>query len=212
MQHTKNVYILFFILLFLSTKTLAEGSFFGASIGRSISGDSEFDDDIGFKLTAGHTISENVAIKLSYINLGQLDANADGIETLNSLISSFDFVGEGILNPGDTATVTGANVEITGFELALMAKVPINDVFSVYTNLGAFNWDIDAEVDILVLFFGGGSDRGTGSTSDDGTDFSFGFGGDFIISKKSTLQIEWNRYDAADENTDLISIGLTFFI
>lgn len=84
-------------------------------------------------------------------------------------------------------------VEITAWELSGIYSFPLGNKFSVFGRLGFAMWDAE----------GGGA-------SDDGTDLLFGAGVQYDFTPKLGIRGQWTRYDVADEDADLFSIGVIY--
>lgn len=96
--------------------------------------------------------------------------------------------------------VSNGKVETSGLNTSLVGTFPVNPNFSFFAKAGVFAWSADARDITGGLPFSG---------SDDGADFSFGFGGAFQIDRNLSLRAEWERYDANDD-ISLLSVGLAY--
>jgi OOP family OmpA-OmpF porin len=105
-------------------------------------------------------------------------------------------LGEVSAGDGGANTITA---EATAFELVAVGSWPVSNEFSVYGKVGVFRWDVDAT----------GTGMFAGSESDSGTDLTFGVGVQYDFTKQLGVRGEWQRY-AADEDIDVISIGVVF--
>ena len=85
-------------------------------------------------------------------------------------------------------------VEITAWELSGIYSFPLGNKFSIFGRLGFAMWDADAGA----------------AGSDDGTDLLFGAGVQYDLTNKLGIRGQWTRYDVADEDADLFSIGLIY--
>jgi OmpA-OmpF porin, OOP family len=90
-------------------------------------------------------------------------------------------------------SIFGANVEVDGFELVAVGKMPLANNFSVYGKLGFLMWDAK------VAGF-----------SDDGTDLTFGLGLQYDVSRNLGIRGQWQRYDVDDADADMFSVGLVY--
>lgn len=93
--------------------------------------------------------------------------------------------------------ISGANLEVDGFELVGVGKMPLANNFSVYGKLGFLMWDAKASA------FGI-------SDSEDGTDLTYGIGLQYDVSRNFGLRGQWQRYDVDDADADMFSIGLVY--
>jgi hypothetical protein len=83
--------------------------------------------------------------------------------------------------------------EITTWELSGIYSLPLGNKFSVFGRLGFAMWDAE----------GGGFSR-------DGTDLLFGLGGQYDLTNKLGIRLQWTRYDVDDEDADLFSLGVIY--
>jgi OOP family OmpA-OmpF porin len=95
--------------------------------------------------------------------------------------------------------ISGVNVEITAWELVGVGSFPLGNNLSVFGKLGFAMWD--ATVSSGIPGF---------SASDDGTDLTFGVGLQYDFNRNFALRGQWQRYDVADEDADLFSIGVIY--
>jgi OOP family OmpA-OmpF porin len=95
--------------------------------------------------------------------------------------------------------VTGGSIEINGFNVSAVGSFPVSEQFSLFGKIGLFIWEAEAN-DITggVPF----------SAKDDGTDISFGVGASFNFTRNVGIRAEWERFEAAEADADLISIGV----
>lgn len=97
--------------------------FAAAAVGNSDANVGFLDDDTGFKVAGGYSFSENWAVSLEYVDLGELDVDA----------SALGFFG------------VNSSLEADGFNLSVIGILPVNDSFDLFAKVGAFNWDIEAK-------------------------------------------------------------------
>ena len=178
--------------LALPATALAQGAYFGAGIGQSsVDIDCDLDitctadeEDTGFKLFGGYNFTPNFGLEAFYVDLGEA-----------SITGTDSFLG-----------AARATIEVSGFGLAAVGRLPVADRFEILGKAGLFIWDIDVGVQ---------SGIGSGSLSDDGTDLMLGLGGGYKLTENLSLQAEWERFlDVGDDNTtgqsdvDLFSVCL----
>jgi hypothetical protein len=141
------------------------------------------------------------------VSLDELDGadfNYDADSTAFKVIAGWRFLDwlavEGNyvdLGSGDD-TVDGTKVEtdVSGVSLSAVGFLPIGPV-DVFARVGAINWNADLSAPGF-------------STSDDGTDLTYGVGAQFRIWSLS-LRAEYEQFDVgAADNVDLISLGVTW--
>lgn len=80
------------------------------------------------------------------------------------------------------------SLEIEGYGIALIGRLPVYDDWGIYAKVGQFFWD--SEIDTAV-----------GSYSNDGNDTFFGIGTDLPITENLKVIVEYNRY-AIDSRLD----------
>ena len=88
------------------------------------------------------------------------------------------------------------SVEPSGFEVAAVGNIPVNDQFSLFAKAGILAWDFKV--------------NGLGSSSTTGTDAFFGVGGKFNVAKNTDIQITWDSYTVEGGGIDLLSAGVVF--
>jgi len=85
-------------------------------------------------------------------------------------------------------------VEVDGFILDAKGTLPLNEQFGVFAKLGFMMWDAE----------------GTGALSgldDDGTDFHYGIGVQYMFTEQFGIIGEWEAIDLDDDDVDLLSAG-----
>ncbi len=91
------------------------------------------------------------------------------------------------------------STEITGYEVAAVGKVPLNDSIGLFGKAGMFRWDAE-----------------NGNDSRSATDIMFGAGVNYKLSDNMAFRAEWERFndiETQSDNTsdvDMISAGITF--
>jgi len=171
----------------------------------TLSSDSLDDTDVGYKIFAGYAFDNYWAIEAKYGDFGTVSEVAvasvnvtDGIDTL-------------------VGTVTlGADLDLTGYGVDFVGSYPVSDTFSVFAKIGYFFYNADGTLNLGFT----GTDNGvastfsdSGSEDDDGSDFSFGLGGDYRFNNMA-IRLEWERYRInvfdTDFDTDLISASFIY--
>lgn len=188
----------------ISSMAYAQGWYAGVGLGQtkindfnSLCGDilsllppgsacSSDDKDTGWKILAGNQFNQNAAVEFGYIDLGKGTIGISG-------------------PPG-----VGGNAvwEATGFNLALVGTLPVNNEFGVLGRIGIFRWDLDFNVSGV---------GGSTSASASGTDLTYGVGVKYDFNKTIGMRAEWEKFkDVGDENEtgqgdiDLLSLSLVF--
>lgn len=80
------------------------------------------------------------------------------------------------------------NVDVEGYGIALVGRLPIHETWGIYAKVGQFWWDSDVETPV-------------GSFSTDGNDTFYGVGTDIPLTEHLNLIVEYNRF-AIDTRLD----------
>ncbi len=140
------------------------------------------DNDLGWKLFAGYNINQYFGAELAYIDLGEADIDVNFTAPV-------------------VATASG-NAEVDGFAIVGIARYPVYDQLDVFGKIGAFVWDIDAEVMLAGT---------TSSPSEDGTSVLLGAGVEYEFTKNIGVRAEWEYFnDVEDSDLHLLSIGFEY--
>ena len=167
-------------LLSLPALSADNGIYLGASIGQS---SVQYDDNIG-----GQSLN--------------FDASATGFKAIAGwrfidwLAVEANYVD---LGSGDDR-VLGEKIEsdVNGVSLSAVGFVPVGPV-DLFARVGAVNWNADLDAPNLGV-----------STSDDGTDLTYGIGAQFRVWSLS-IRGEYEIFDISDADTvDMFSIGVTW--
>lgn len=165
-------------------------AYLGASIGQSdideeittglIDANQSVDGkDTAWKLYGGYMFHPNFGVEAAYVNLGEVSYSG----TFTGL------------------PVTGGKVEVTGFNIAGIGSLPINEQLSVFGKLGLFIWEVEA------------SDTTGGapfSATADGTDISFGIGVGYNFTRNLGVRAEGELFKTDDTDASLISLGILY--
>ena len=97
--------------------------------------------------------------------------------------------------------VTDGRVEVSGMNLSGVLSAPVSPQLTLFGKAGLFLWEAEAR-DITggAPFFG----------SQDGTDLSFGIGASYAFAPNMGVRAEWEFFDSADADANLLSIGIEF--
>lgn len=141
------------------------------------------DKDTGMKFFAGNQFNKNGAIEFGYVDLGKATASLNG--------------------PGVGGTVEW---KATGFNVALVGTLPVNEGFGLLGRIGFFIWDMDFSVSGI---------GGSASQSASGEDLTYGLGVKYDFSKTTGLRLEWEKFkdvgdanDTGQSDIDLLSLSL----
>jgi len=168
----------------------AEGSYFGANIGRteqklSIDGGGSIKDDVtAFKLYGGASINKNFGVELGYVNFGKFEkseTDSTGTVSISSKPQAIYFAGTGTL--------------------------PLNPQFSLFGKVG-----ISANRTKVSASVNGSSVSNTES----GASLMLGVGAAYDLTSKASLVVEYENFgkvykeNGLDVKADLLSVGLRY--
>ena len=153
----------------------------GSALSSSVS-----NDDTGWKLFGGYAYNRYISLEFAYIDLGEvsIDATSDG----NGVAFA----------PGSVK----AAIESSGFSMAVVAAMPVNDKIELHAKLGYFAWSADQSLRNSAF--------DPVATSIDGSDPSIGLGASYRLSDKYSIRVEYEKFTDIDEvDGSLLSIGLS---
>lgn len=84
-------------------------------------------------------------------------------------------------------------IKTTAFELVGVGLLPVSDAFSVYTKIGFFRYESE----------GSASGAAVGTSSDKGTELTFGLGAQYAFARNLAARLEWQRYFNVESGTFL---------
>jgi OmpA-OmpF porin, OOP family len=164
-------------------------SFLGASIGQSEIGEEatrELDlitsgavdgKDTAWKIFGGYMFNRHFGFESAYVRFG--DVSYSGV--FSSL------------------AVTGGKLEVSGFNVAAIGNLPVNEQFSVFGKIGLFFWEAEANDTTASI--------GAFSAAEEGSDASFGVGVGYEFTRNLGVRAEWELFKAAEADATLVSIG-----
>jgi OOP family OmpA-OmpF porin len=132
------------------------GFYVGAGVGTTKVSDNSFDgtgiddSDTGFKIFGGYDFNQNIAVEVSYLDLGEASAS----------------------DAGDSLSVG-----VTALTAAAVGRLPLSDMFALYGKLGYASYDVKVHVNIAG--FGSGSGSDSNSDLFYGVGGALSFGGNF---------------------------------
>jgi OOP family OmpA-OmpF porin len=165
------------------------------------SSDSE-DRTSGFKLFGGFAFNENIAVELSYIDMGEVDAKSSSSGTF------FDSAD----NPVDGDLFAKARASVDAFTLDANLSYPVASFAALFVKAGVYAADAELESSA------GGSittESINESRTDSSTGLHFGVGASFMVTDAIGLRAEWERLDNVEANggesdVDLVSAALIY--
>lgn len=176
----------------------ASGDFSATDVTRSASavGFDVFDIDIDDSRTAGKiavgaSLTERFSMELGWVDLGEVQAafstNTDDPDSFFALTNN--------IHPTSTE----------GVALSGVYQFLRHEEWFLQFRLGLYFWDGD--FDSLDVF---GARPVPNNSDRDGTDIYFGAGANYQLDESLQLLIEWERYRFDIDDTDLLSIGVTY--
>jgi len=163
-----------------------DGSDFDAELASAgfTSSTSSDDTDTGWKAFAGYRIMKYLAVEGAYTDFGEF--------TANSIITA------------PSAGIVNSKVEAEAWTVSALGILPLGDKFSLFARLGVNFWNVDGTVTGT-----GSGGVASESVSDDGTDWVYGVGAAYNLTKNLSVRGEWERYDFDDGDVDLLSAGIS---
>jgi OOP family OmpA-OmpF porin len=178
-----------------TTATLADdfkGFYAGAGIATtSLEDDFGLDDrDTGFKLFAGYSFGEQLAIELAYLDGGTVEQVED--------VFFFD--------PPLAGSAFKTEIETKVINLSAIGKFPLTENFSLFGKLGY----AAIESDVNLRFISANSFSDTLTDNTDRTEkLSYGAGAVYSFGKNFQLRAEYEGFDVASD-LDSLSLSAVF--
>lgn len=179
---------------------------FGASLGavnfngtQSASSD---DTASGFKLFGGYFFNDNIAVELSYIDMGEVDANSQASGTFYDAAN----------NSVDGDLYASAKASVDAFTLDASLNYPVASFATLFVKGGLYAADTKLELSAGSSF---STDNFNDSKTDRSTGLHFGIGANFKVMDAIGLRAEWERLDNVEANggesdVDLLSAALIY--
>ena len=146
------------------------------------------DKDIGGKAFVGYQFHPNFAVEAGHYRLGEVTAS-------------------GVLG----GAAVSAEAKVRGWELVGVAKIPVWQQLSLYGKAGVAR----SRVSVIGSAAIGGSTFSV-SAKENSTDFTFGAGAEYAVTRNFAARAEWQRYDSVGgdstgkEDLDVFSLGLLY--
>jgi OOP family OmpA-OmpF porin len=161
------------------------GFYAGAGVGTTKLSDNGFDDagvdvddtDTGFKIFGGYSFNRNLAIEVSYFDLGEVSGGF-----------SDPFIGNVSFDVG----VSGLNASVVG-------RLPVSETFSLFGKLGIASYDLDAHATIAGV--------GSASDSQSESDMTYGVGAALSFGGPWEVRVEFEAIDVDDGTANMLSVG-----
>jgi OOP family OmpA-OmpF porin len=135
--------------------------------------------DTTWAISGGWMFHPNIGAEVGYRNLGETSAT--------------------VVSGPNTIT---AIVDVDGFMLGAVGRIPVVDRFSIVPRIGLYRWELE----------GRGFLNGVQVVSDDdsGTDLYFGLGAQYEITKQFHVGAHWARFDIDGDDVDVFEIKVGF--
>lgn len=147
------------------------------------------DSDTAWKLFAGYRFNKNFALEGSYADLGN--------------------AGLSYTAPGGTAS---GSWEGKAWSFAALGILPVTEQFEVFGKVGVHHWNVD-----LSLTATDGVDPFAISWDDNGTNWLYGLGASYSLTKNIAVRADWVRYqDVGDvdeigkSDVDMWTLGIQY--
>jgi OOP family OmpA-OmpF porin len=146
----------------------------------------------GAKLSGGYQFNEDVALEVSYVNLGK-----------------FTMSSSGTFGGGAPFTASGSD-KVSGFSVDIVRTWPMTSKFGALGRVGVFRWTLD---DSTSMFLGGPIDV---SNKPSGNSLDFGVGVKYDIDGNIGARAELQRFQGIGNSTtgksdvDSISASLVY--
>ncbi|HKK05264.1 MAG TPA: porin family protein [Gammaproteobacteria bacterium] len=148
------------------------------------------DSSTGFKVYGGYNLSPNVAVELSYADLGSAEVTGNIGDR---------FIADGYLFE---FTVNNAHIKFEGTLVGAGARfrLPVSRTFNIHARLGLASWNVDTTA------YAPGVPGASSSNS--GTDPYYGAGVGWEFVPTVYLTADFEHYELDTESADLISVGI----
>lgn len=131
---------------------------------------------------------------------GGYEGNATGFKLGGGYVFTPNIGIEGYwIDHGETDD-SGVKVDTSAIVVSAVGMFPVNPQFDLFGKVGMAMWDGEAKAE------------GFGSTSNDGTDVTYGFGGAFHLNDQMDIRAEFEMVDMDDYEVTFISGGVNYKI
>lgn len=153
------------------------------------------DRTAGFKFFGGYRFNENVAVELSYVDMGEVDANSSASGTFyDASNNAYD---------GDVFASSKASVD--AFTLDAILSYPIASFAELFAKGGVYTADttleLNANTSLTTVSF-------NDSITDNSTGLHIGVGANFRVTDAFGLRAEWERLDNVEANNGESDVDL----
>lgn len=159
-----------------------------ASGGLTTTSISDDDRDRGYKLLAGYQLSRHIALEAGYFDLGQFGFSASTVPA-----GTYD-----------------GQISIKGLNMDVLARLPLNDEFSLFARAGATYAEVKGKFATTGLV-----NNLHPTTENSEFNYKFGVGMEYAFTENFGVRAEAERYRINDTvsnigDVDLFSLGLVY--
>ena len=131
------------------------------------------------------------------IKVDSFDASDTGFKVFGGYRFMDYFAAELEYIDGGTAEDSGFEIDVSGWNLSGVGRLPIGEKFNVFAKLGMIFWDADL--------------GGLENASDSGEDFSWGIGAGYSFTDNFGMQVEYQGFEIEDTDTvDMFSASVVY--
>lgn len=143
----------------------------------------EMESDSGFRVNLGNQLSNTFSFEVAYVDLGSyVVGTVDGQQDINE---------------------TSDQLDIDGYEIAVIGKLPLRKKLSLFARLGLFAWDGER-----VIVDSTNSEPNIFASSD--KDLSVGLGVEVEVLDHLGIVLEANQYKTEEVYNQLYGLGVYF--
>jgi OOP family OmpA-OmpF porin len=129
------------------------------------------------------------------VKVGGFDASDTSFKVFGGYRFMNYFAAELEYVDGGSAEDGGIKIDVSGWNVSGIGRLPIGEKFNVFGKLGMIFWDAEA--------------RGFGD--DSGEDFSWGIGAGYSFTDHFGMQVEYQGFEIEDTDTvDMISVSASW--
>ena len=160
------------------------------------------DSSTGYKLFGGYSFHENISVELSYIDMGEVDADSNSSGTYSDAMN----------NSLNGSMFANAKAEVDAFTLDAKLNYPIASSTELVAKVGMYYADTTLNFDASSTLSAEVYDY---SKSENSSGLHYGIGINFELTEVIALRAEWEQLDNVEANggetdVDLLSVSLTY--
>jgi OOP family OmpA-OmpF porin len=147
--------------------------------------------DGAWKIFGGYQYNRHLAVEVAYSDFGRFSTQT--------------------VTTGPAGTV-GSDTRANAWSMDAIGLLPLSDRIALFGKVGLHRWEVDGRAAAIV----GGAASTVGARAT-GTDWKYGFGARFDVSKSTALRVEWERFrnvgDAATTgrgDIDVLTLGVHY--